>query len=62
VTDVNGITKVQFLNQFIDISRARVHLIPAVGLRGPAMPATIMRNDPKSTFQKEHHLRIPIVS
>src|SRR5215467_776657 len=61
VADVDGILEIKRFHQFGDVRSVRVHVMANRCLRGTAMPAPIMSDNPVAVSQEEHHLGIPVV-
>jgi hypothetical protein len=60
--DMDGIPEIEVGAQRREIVGVVVHVVTATGLRGPAVPTAIVRDDAIALVEEEQHLDIPIVS
>ena len=61
MADVNGVAQIELLDQFGDVGGVGVHLVAGNRLGGTAVAAAVVGDNTKAAFEKEHHLRVPIV-
>ena len=61
VPDVNGGVQVEVLSQVGQVVGVVVKVVALAGLRGAAVPAPVMGDDPVALMQEEKHLGVPVV-
>ncbi len=58
---MNRIPQIKLFSQLRQVVGVSAHVIAIPGLRGTAVAATVVRNDPVSLLTEKQHLRIPVV-
>src|SRR5688572_20251615 len=61
MADVNGIAKIEMLDDSRAIGCVVIHVVPVAYLARTTMTAAIMRDDAITLANEEEHLRIPVV-
>src|SRR5215469_3097552 len=61
MTDVDGISEVEMLDNSGDIRRVMFHVVTIAHLRRAAMAASVMGDNAIALSEEVEHLRIPIV-
>ena len=61
VPDVDGVVQIEVPGQLGQVIGIVVHVVPLTDLRGAAMPAPVVGDDPVAVVQEEEHLGVPVV-
>ena len=62
MTNVNGILVLELRHALGHVAGVSFHVVALIRLSLTAMPTAIMSDHPVTVSEKEHHLRVPIVS
>ncbi len=58
---MDGVLQVQGFDDRCGVRRIGVHVMAVGGLRGAAVAAAVVGNDPITVLQEKQHLRVPVV-
>src|SRR5271167_2454442 len=61
MADVDRVLKIKLFCQRSQVVGVGVHLIAIPGLSGTAVPAPIVRDNPKALLSEKQHLSVPVV-
>src|SRR5205085_1706780 len=61
MTDMHRLFEIEMCSQRRQVVGVVIHVVAASSLRGPAMPASVVRDDAIAMSEEEQHLRVPII-
>ena len=61
VPDVDGVVQVEVFDDRGEVVGVVVHVVAVGGLRGAAVAAPVVGDDPVAVLQEEQHLVVPVV-